>query len=72
MISSRLPPGAYPLWTPSVVAFASSADDVELAIVEFEAVEELEMANEDEELEIWVDDELEVPGLGLGVAVVWG
>ena len=54
-----------------MVAFASSADNVEIAIVEFEA-EELAIANEDEELEVWMGDELEVPRLGLGVAVVWG
>ena len=57
-----------------MVAFASSAEDVELSIVELEAVDELEMANEDEELELRMDDELEVLGLELGVggAVVGG
>ena len=50
-----------------MVVFAPSAEDVRLAIVELEAVDELGMANEDEELELWMDDELEVLGLGLGV-----
>jgi hypothetical protein len=51
-----------------VVALASSAEDVELPTVELEAVEELEMTEEDEEPELRMDEEL----VDVGDAVVAG